>query len=146
LQDTGLKKCCIHLDGASYHSYKASSKPAGNRKAEYAEWIQRKDVKDWLAKDLDEKMGGTDDFRSFIDLILKDIAKKYADRSRWTIYDIAKKNENHIIRKTPNTASFSQLKRFASLSRTWSQASSIGRHMALSLKHLLVEHLFDILE
>ncbi|KAF9127502.1 hypothetical protein BGX30_014769 [Mortierella sp. GBA39] len=46
LQDVGLEKCRIHFDGASYHFHKASSKPAGNKKADLAEWIQREDFKD----------------------------------------------------------------------------------------------------
>ncbi|KAF9125489.1 hypothetical protein BGX30_000447 [Mortierella sp. GBA39] len=51
LQEMGLEKCLIHLDGASYHLHKANSKPASNRKPDLAEWIQRDDVARWLAKD-----------------------------------------------------------------------------------------------
>lgn len=83
-----LETCRIRLDGASYHFYKASSKPAGNRKPELAEWIHRKDVKDWLAKDSTKKwleQKNLDPSPTSTAVVLKDVAKKYADRSRWTI-------------------------------------------------------------
>jgi len=88
LPDMGLGKCRIHLDGASYHFRKASSKPTGNRKAE---WIQRKkNVKNWLAKDSTKRW-----------LEQKDVSPKGTRidrRGQYTTF--AKKNRNHVIHKT----------------------------------------------
>ena len=150
LQAMGLEKCRIHLDGASYHFHKANSKPASYRRADLAEWIQRENVREWLAKDsttrwLEQK--NLQPSPTSTAIVLKVVAKRYSDRSKWTIYGIAKKNGNHIICKTPPYhCELQPIEKIWAVVKNMVAASSTGRHTALSLKRTLVEHFFSIPE
>jgi hypothetical protein len=130
----GLTRCRIHLDGASYHFHKNSSKPdgKGNMK-DLAEWCDRDEIKDWMAKNnmsLPDRKHQKADYQA--------VLQAYTKAATWTIYDIAKENGNHIIRKTPPYhCELQPIERIWACVKNKVAATTNGSHTTVSLKRTL---------
>ncbi|KAF9538518.1 hypothetical protein EC957_006692, partial [Mortierella hygrophila] len=69
-------------------------------------------------------------------------AKIYVDEATWSIYDIARRNGNHIIRKTPPYhCELQPIEKIWACIKNKVAATTNGRHTLLSLKQTL-DHLF----
>ena len=128
-----LFNCRIHLDGASYHFHKSAAKPAGKGNLQdLKDWAERPEVKVWLNERgyvIPEKPKKAD---------IQKFSKEYVEKSTWTIYDIARRNGGHIIRKTPPYhCELQPIEKIWACVKNKVAATTTGQHTVISLKQKL---------